>query len=465
MNKKKIISFVILFVGIVCLGTGICLNLFFTTTKKGMFTNALTQSIENIVPGVQEFASSLAPTKSFSHDGVTPLTVDTNTLITSVEEKMSLNGKVIVDVSGKKGYGNFTLGMNDAKAMFEMYLQDTRLYIKVQNAFKKFYYTDMQEENLESSLDTEELEKMLNEVFTEEEINKILGYLKESIIDNITEEDFKEEEVELKLGDSTFKTTKLTLDITDKLVANVMADFFTKIKNDTKLINGINKLGKALNDYSSDMTGEVSEEFDAAKALDEAIKELEQETSVEILCSYSMYVEGKDNVLRHELVLPPEDDTTLDRKIVLNMYENKDKFNNYEFILLNGDNEGVAVRLIGTGKNTKSIKVSYAGESVLTGTYEKNDNKCNIVLNLNYMGYEASFTYLYEIVEVNKKIKFDLTFSLGLEGTTAIDVVSSNTLSVGGEIPEFDPSQADSIENITQEELDAANNLLSSLQM
>lgn len=465
MNKKKIISFVILIVGIVCLGAGICMNLFFTTTKKGMFTNALTQSMENIIPGVQELANSLAPTKAFSYDKNTPVTLVTDTSLVNYDETISLKGNMIVDVANTKGYGNLSVGIDNASALLEMYIQDTRLYFKVKNAFKKFYYMDMEEDStIESSADYEELEKLLSEVFTEEEVDKILDYLKESIVNNITEDNFIEEEVELQLGGSTFETTKLTLDITDKLVADIMVDFLTSVKNDMKLVNAFNKLGQMLYDYLAD-DEEEAEKFDAVELIDEKIAKFKEETSVEVLCSYSMYLENKKNVLRHEFVMPSKDENTEDSKIILNGYQNSNKYNNYELMLLSGNSEIVVIKLIGTAANTKSIVVNVVGQTVVTGKYEQSNSKCSIELEMADDTEKISLAYLYEIVEADKEVRFDLELSAASLNEVYLELSSKNTITVGGTIPSVDISNSDSYENITQEELDAVANIFSSLQM
>ena len=215
----------------------------------------------------------------------------------------------------------------------------------------------------------------------QENIKYIYDVAITSLKNNLKDEYFTKEKVTTKIGNEDIKLTKISLNITDK----VLKELATNILNDLKKDKKANEI---LSGYNKD--------FKDAKIRDEQI------LSDDEYITYSVYVGGlKSDIKKYELEIVQHGDIYLgaenDKYVIsyekgevgkLTLYVN-DEWIGYANITQENDITSISMM------DSKDRKIS-------TITIAKNDNNYKINANIDYMGY----TLYYEMdTEINNIIK------------------------------------------------------------
>lgn len=276
----------------------------------------------------------------------------------------------------------------DAKLSYKN--QENNIYAKVEELFDKTFAIEIDEETKKQfNMIFEEAKNLkLEENAASRKVEKIF---KETISDNLKDEYFTQEEIELEIGEEKVKTKKSVLTLTDVQLQEVLSGIVKELKNNEEFM-------------------ECYREEDKSKVL-EILKELEttaNEINSEITDTtfvFNVYTKGISNkFVKFELVLK-------DQKTENVISLTKNDAENYEFLV--------------TNKYLSSAIGNTEAQEVLSGMImvkDVNDTTKDFVIVLNIDGIGEVTVNLQVSYVINQPIEnLDTSNSVNIESLTEID--------------------------------------------
>lgn len=308
---------------------------------------------------------------------------------------------------------------NQSLLGFDGALANDSVYFYVDDITPTYYYTALEYVSVLSSLEGNDYDK-------------ILTLLKETVTDYIDNDEIKKEKVEITYNGKDKKVNKLSYAVTNKVVVEIVTNFFDSLKKDTDLLTKVAQYFGVTNDEF--MTG-----------LNNISKQLTY-TEVETGLYYNVYYYGFNKIVRYELADASNKlviEYTVADKEIINLYsDNKvamslevvDNKNQYDFSgFIKDTEEGVEIPFTGNLKDdtltiileqdsayvklaitsTEEIKENnyiYKNKIVLSGISEGTEVTVGTLdINLEYYFNEKVDTDLSNSVEVNQITETDLT--------------------------------------------------------
>lgn len=295
---KKILSVVLFVVAIVMIGSGV----YIMNSSKYLFSMALNGVFNYLTDGYTEMSDKL---KNSNETEKYKITTDT-TVSNGNDEIISLNGDMYVNAQSQKMYVNLDskLQKEDFVAL-EGLLDKEKFYIKIKEAMENFYYTELtSESSLEigsSKAENMDYSQLLQ--LEDNEIKLLVKYLKKSILKDLKDSDFKKTSETLKIEGKNYKTSKISLGLSEKEASTILKNFLEAINKDNKAIKILQKINK-------DITKENIKE--AIDSLDN--QNLPDRDELEI----SFYIENFTNIRRIEFgTLDSEVDSIANSNVLL----------------------------------------------------------------------------------------------------------------------------------------------------
>lgn len=306
----------------------------------------------------------------------------------------------------KKSRLDFTVSKENEKILdLDMSLYQKNLYFFIENITPSYYYTAFNYYSLLSSLSSSDSDKLLS-------------LLKESVTDYIDNDSITSQKVNITYHGKSKKVNKLTYQITNKTVYDILASFIHSVQTDTSLYNNVSSYLKL-----------------SKEELDEKCNQLLTKIgkyNKTVLYNYRVYYYGFNQIVSYEL----EDVTN---KVVLK-YQKDDKD------ILEVKKEDAVVLSINISKNKNQYdfegfinsdkKYDFTGNiknNTITVFYHDNEDSYQFSLNLKENIKDNSFSYDYDInVLLNKetvftsKINFTYYFNEKIED---IDYTNSTSIS------------------------------------
>ena len=285
-----------------------------------------------------------------------------------------------------------------------MSLYQKNLYFFIENITPSYYYTAFNYYSLLSSLSSSDSDKLLS-------------LLKESVTDYIDNDSITSQKVNITYHGKSKKVNKLTYQITNKTVYDILASFIHSVQTDTSLYNNVSSYLKL-----------------SKEELDEKCNQLFTQIGKDnktVLYNYRVYYYGFNQIVSYEL----EDVTN---KVVLK-YQKDDKD------ILEVKKEDTVVLSINISKNKNQYdfegfinsdkKYDFTGNiknNTITVFYHDNEDSYQFSLTLKKDVKDNSFSYDYDInVLLNKetvftsKINFTYYFNKKIE-----DINYTNSTSI-----------------------------------
>ena len=305
----------------------------------------------------------------------------------------------------KKSRLDFTVSKENEKILdLDMSLYQKNLYFFIENITPSYYYTAFNYYSLLSSLSSSDSDKLLS-------------LLKESVTDYIDNDSITSQKVNITYHGKSKKVNKLTYQITNKTVYDILASFIHSVQTDTSLYNNVSSYLKL-----------------SKEELDEKCNQLFTQIGKDdktVLYNYRVYYYGFNQIVSYEL----EDVTN---KVVLK-YQKDDKD------ILEVKKEDTVVLSINISKNKNQYdfegfinsdkKYDFTGNiknNTITVFYHDNEDSYQFSLNLKKDVKDNSFSYDYDInVLLNKetvftsKINFTYYFNKKIE-----DINYTNSTSI-----------------------------------
>lgn len=306
----------------------------------------------------------------------------------------------------KKSRLDFTVSKENEKILdLDMSLYQKNLYFFIENITPSYYYTAFNYYSLLSSLSSSDSDKLLS-------------LLKESVTDYIDNDSITSQKVNITYHGKSKKVNKLTYQITNKTVYDILASFIHSVQTDTSLYNNVSSYLKL-----------SKEELD--EKCNQLLTQIGKDNKT-VLYNYRVYYYGFNQIVSYEL----EDVTN---KVVL-------KYQKDDEDILEVKKEDTVVLSINISKNKNQYdfegfinsdkKYDFTGNiknNTITVFYHDNEDSYQFSLTLKKDIKDNSFSYDYDInLLLNKetvftsKINFTYYFN---EKTEDINYTNSTSIS------------------------------------
>lgn len=280
----------------------------------------------------------------------------------------------------KKSRLDFTVSKENEKILdLDMSLYQKNLYFFIENITPSYYYTAFNYYSLLSSLSSSDSDKLLS-------------LLKESVTDYIDNDSITSQKVNITYHGKSKKVNKLTYQITNKTIYDILASFIHSVQTDTSLYNNVSSYLKL-----------SKEELD--EKCNQILTQIGKDNKT-VLYNYRVYYYGFNQIVSYEL----EDVTN---KVVLK-YQKDDKD------ILEVKKEDTVVLSINIFKNKNQYdfegfinsdkKYDFTGNiknNTITVFYHDNEDSYQFSLTLKEDIKDNSFNYAYDInLLLNKETVF-----------------------------------------------------------
>ena len=425
-RSKKILISIVLVLGIALVGFGAYKFIYYS--NRAIFSRV-----------ISKFEKSLVDVSSNSFEGIIPksfnvtsdkIKMTTNTTIDTVgigaDISVAFNGDIYMDTTKNGAYIDIDASFqNEFLTNAKLLFKDTKLYFKLEEISPLFYYTDS---DINFTVEKEEKSTSYTVIVT---------YLKEAILENLKDEDFKDSEETLSFSGKDFKTKKISLSITEKKLMEIVITFLEKVKADKNVLELVGNLGLSIEEEK------IINEY--IKQLKDAIKD----ASAEILFEYNIYVYGKDNAIKQEVIIPGEnEESTI--IITINHYENSKGFKNFELKFGTKDQTIVKATTTGTSQTKSNILLDFMGMITVRGTYEITDKKAELEASIEIVGEE------YGTIKYLLNTKDSKTFEVNFEAYVEVEdmkvgIVTRNEITIDVPMEEVDTTNSIPVEDMTEE--------------
>ena len=426
MKKKGII---IAIIGVVIIAAAVvAIILWPKKSEKDIYTTAVRNSLS--FSSIDKIKETVDLEKVLS-EKIIKLTLEGSGVTVDEEKGNSTFTNKMIMYAGK---GNLYLTSNNLinnKALdFEAVLKDNKLYMFVKNIFEKYYYTDMSETN------TTDMEKMdLN-------INKIVEYLKDSLIDVIENDKVKKENTDITIDGKNYKVDKYAHTFTGEHLYKVVKDFVTKIKNDKELYGQFNSLLKNVNIEGKTLTLD--------DALDTVVKQAESLKSLGDIFTYTLYLDGDEIISKVITININFGGQSLPISLAINSVKSYKEV----YVMMMGQ-KMYEITIKETSENNYDLAIKMLGQEAATGKLVKTDDS----LSVNLVGNET----------LGVKLKFEANLKkVGesqVEGTISFESGESHAnytikTEEASDMPTYDVSNSAPIEQMTDKEKEALKAVL-----
>lgn len=165
---------------------------------------------------------------------------------------------------------------NQSLLQVDSYLKDNKLYLTIDDIFDKYYYTNVDYISLfENSTNTEDIDILLKEV-------------KNAIKEVMTDDKFNKEKLNAQVDDDFENLTRISLNVTDKLLSDIFSQVINNIKNNESSLNALVNIMQEDNET-------------VIKMLNETLQDLEDVTG-EVLFTYNIYYKNINAIRKVELI-------------------------------------------------------------------------------------------------------------------------------------------------------------------
>ena len=312
----------------------------------------------------------------------------------------------------KKSRLDFTVSKENEKILdLDMSLYQKNLYFFIENITPNYYYTAFNYYSLLSSLSSSDSDKLLS-------------LLKESVTDYIDNDSITSQKVNITYHGKSKKVNKLTYQITNKTVYDILASFIHSVQTDTSLYNNVSSYLKL-----------SKEELD--EKCNQLLTQIGKDNKT-VLYNYRVYYYGFNQIVSYEL----EDVTN---KVVLK-YQKDDKD------ILEVKKEDTVVLSINISKN----KNQYDFEGFINSDkkYDFEGNIKNNTITVFYHDNEDSYQFSLTLKEDIKdnSFSYDYDINLLLNKETVFTSKINFTYYFNEKIEDINYTNSTSISDITEED-------------
>lgn len=434
MNKKLKTTLIICLIVISVAAIGVGIFFLFKPSDKKILTNHVETSFKNLKESSKEFM------KTLKSETFTTAKVKTNTTLNSGESKLEYLGDIYLS-SDNRVYTNISIARDNIKKEIEKYIDGNKEYTKIKGIIDNFYYED-----LVTQIDSKFAEGISNQT------EVVLDYLIDTIVNKIDQKEISTEKVKKTFDGVEYDTKKIRVSFTEKDAIEIVIDVLKKVKDNKELSELI---AYAIKNY---------EELDGL-SIDSMISSLEGKLSnfdnEKEFITYAIY-KYNDKIMSNEYSITLNSDgTSVTLKLAVNKYTNKNNFENLEVYLSVMGINVVEFTSKGQSANKSDLTFYVLNTIKAEGTYEKSGNNLSISLKANTPLDESSVFNVeisFKELEKDKKYSFNAKVTIGMNSIET-NISSENEIELGVEMPKVDVSGAKSIDEMTDEQREAYDNI------
>lgn len=302
--------------------------------------------LENSFENNNELLDKLATSKNVG--------IRSNINLISDNNNIGLSLDYLENKENKKSSLDLDISINNEKLIGgDLALANNNVYFSVDDITPNYYYTALEYLSFISSLNSNDYDK-------------IIDLLKDSITDNVSEDNIKKEKVTINYNKKDKKVNKITYEVTNKALKKSATKFIDSIKKDKKLLDNI----------ASYLNVEVN---DLVKGLDSFLEDFKIEKE-EVLFNYVVYYYGFNKIVGYELV-------SIESNLIFE-YKIQDK----ESIILTKDSIKVLVINIKKDKNKNTFDGYINDDEEKIEFYGTISNN-KLIINLVNAGQEVKFEF------------------------------------------------------------------------
>lgn len=333
------------------------------------------------------------------------------------EENVSLSLDYLENNSLEKSKLDLSIDSNDTNLLdLDAYLADKNIYFYLNEITPNYYYTTLEYYSVLRSLSSNDYDKLTT-------------LLKETITDYIDNENIEKEKVIISLNNKDKKVNKITYEIDNNTIKNIISSFFNSIQTDKALYQNIAAVlditTKELDSICNDILNEIDKDN-------------------KILYKYSVYYYGFNQIVAYEL----ED--------VKNNYLIQYKIDNNDNIYLYSGEELIFSLKVTNNKNEYTFSGTLKNNDLeydFSGNYKNNI----ITISLDDLDYKLE-------IAINKQEKDnEYIYKIGinaLENDTNIFSLNITIEYYFNKIIDVDLKDSVNINDITEEDINTILNNL-----
>lgn len=174
----------------------------------------------------------------------------------------------------------------------DVLVQNGKIYAYAKEFFSKYVEINAEE------FDMEEMEELLEEAFkkankvSKQETNKLLKDIENEVLKFLDEQEYETSKEEITVGSNSVKTTKVTLKLTEKQLAKLMANVLTVVKN---------------SEYAKELI--ENDQVDFEEEIEDAIEDLKDVDTENNTIKISLYTTGvTGEIVKAEIVAKEEEE-------------------------------------------------------------------------------------------------------------------------------------------------------------
>ena len=416
-GKRILIVFLLLLVAII----GEAIYFYFNGYAKFVLSRNIAKaynSISNVK--IDSTLDSILKSNTVSIDYNVNLDIKDNAELLGGINNISAKYTYSENKSDKKGLLNLESKINKEQFIdLDALLKDSKVYFKIKDVMDKYYFTDYEFVSLFESLDNSDSKY-------------ILDIIKDSVLNNIKNEDLKQSNEDIVIDNKSLKTVKVSLNINDDLLIRIAKDIINKIENDDKALEILSNNTKISKDELKKEIADIKSSIN------------NYTTSSEESIIYNMYTDILGNAIKHELIM---DEYVID-------YLN---YNDVKELVVKSN--GVSVFNIKiAGKESGTVSGNIMSMMSITGDYTAN----KINLNLKAIDNSMEMKVVLESDEnkvSDKEYVFNssLNISVLADNTEALNAVMKFDGKFNSDVTinEVNTENSKNINDITEEELES----------
>ncbi len=428
-NKKRIIGIICASLAIICIISGVILYIW--TQPKNIFIDSL-QKMSNRVFDINENKASNTLEQFLTNQEIYQMNLNSSININSSTiniNNLMVNMNYQVDQTNNKAIINCNLSNDETQNSslwgIDAYLTENKLYYRIKDVMEKYYYKDI---NLSFNNNQTQLSN--------------IKYLYDKIINSLERklkhDAFKTGSTTINIANKNLKVKTITIAFTNKLLTDILKDVISSFENDQKALDILMTLTATTN------------EKDLKDILDNILDESTADySSEEVLFTYEMDLKDTQ-VLLHKISIENEE-------LIYSNYKNQ-----YSFIYRSNDSNVVNLSVTKKNSNTYIIEGSLLGLYNIEGSYNKDNNKQQLSLNL-MANKEQQGKVDLEIINQKEISNKQYTKEIQLDLHIA-DINISASTTVNGEtldkLPEIDVTDSIAIDDLFSGDVDNLNSEL-----
>ena len=428
---KKILAIVLAVVAIAMIGFGI----YTMNSSKYIFKTAVSGVFKYATNAYDDFTDDL---DKLSENKKGKLSTN-NSVSASDIEIAKVTGEYYYDfTSGEKMYFNLDSSTITEENFFgvESVIENETVYFKIKEAMDEFYYV-----NLEEEFDFEDFSSLEEYKLEDKEFNLLMEHFKQSIFDSVSDKDLNKKSETIKINNQEYKTSKISLNVSEKISLDIAKNALKRIIKDEKAI-------KLLQKFSSEITKQSLQEL--LNMLNEV---KDSELSKDTMFTLSFYVEGFGGLRRIEIATPKTeyDDEV---KIMFDIF-NSNKNKSYLFTIKQANETLLLVKREYTSKTNSNILIQI-GTFEINGTIKETSTSTNAEMNfVEDSEVLLSLTYTNEEIKKDKEYKISLSCTIsGIEENMSVNFTSNNEIKLGESIPSISLKDAKDINEVSDSEFE-----------